>query len=53
MWKSKILDLNKDNPFSELNHPATGAQISEVSLKLKVKIPHELEELLYRNYKIN
>ena len=46
MWKSKILDLNKDNPFSEINHPATETQISEIGLKLKVKIPHELEELL-------
>ena len=46
MWKSKILELNKDNPFSKLNHPATEAQISEVSLKLKVKIPDELEALL-------
>lgn len=46
MWKSKILELNKDNPFSKLNHPATEARISEVSLKLKVKIPDELEALL-------
>lgn len=46
MWKEKILELNKDNTFANLNPPATDIQILHLNSTLKLTIPVELESLL-------
>lgn len=46
MWRAKILELNKDNPFASLNPPATENQLFNINSTLKLTIPDELEALL-------
>lgn len=46
MWRVKILELNRDNPFATLNPPATETQLSNISSTFKLTVPDELEALL-------
>ena len=46
MWKELLLDLAKENPYSNPNPPATHDIIKDAERKLDIKFPEELIQCL-------